>query len=326
MTQIFHLRIACTIALAFSLASCDFNHLTGNAVGPVAGAAIGAGGAAMFGASKPEIALLGLGGAGIGYYVTTLRFASGGVVQAGGQVYGIGDYATIEIPTDKLFDTNTAELLPEADPILRSAVVVLNRYPKNNIIVSGNTSGFGPVKFEQKLSEDRARAVANFLWSHGIGDFQGNSINMRKLNYVGYGNYFPIANHIRAQSIRQNSRIQITAYPTNAQLGIDKKQKTFNNIGSLQESSLSSGRATADMSDIFCGDRLPEAPSSRRNDFKDAFDESPGRARSVPQRPSLKGDYDATGCNIATSDCQTVMGGNEVKQGGFTGYKDEFSG
>jgi outer membrane protein OmpA-like peptidoglycan-associated protein len=235
------IRVAAVVILLFTLTGCTYNpfstnnELTGDPWSTAVGAGVGAGTAAVFQASKPVIVAAGLGGAALGYYVSTLRFASGGVIQNCGQVFKQGDYVMIEIPSDRLFDTNSADFLDDADAILNSAAAVLKRYPENHILISGNTSGFGSARFERRLSEDRARQVATYLWSQGINNFQGISNTMRKLTYVGYGNYFPIANNIRNNSIRQNSRIQITAYPTSVQLGLTNCRRIFNNVGSLGE-------------------------------------------------------------------------------------------
>lgn len=212
------------------------NDLTGNLGGAAVGAGVGSGLAWFAGASKGIIAAAGLGGAALGYYVTTLTFASAGLARGCGQVFTLGCFASVDIPSDSLFEPNTAEFLEDACPILDSAVAVMSRYPNNNIIVSGNTSGFASNRFERKLSEARARQVSAYLWMHGIGDFLNQSFEMRKLTYVGYGSYFPVANQIRNRAIRQNSHIQITAYPTDAQLYIDKRSRTFNNIGAMADS------------------------------------------------------------------------------------------
>lgn len=237
------------LTLLLPLGGCSFNpfttnnELTGSPAPTIAGGAIGAGTAALLGGSKYTIGLAGLGGATLGYYLSTLTFAAGGIAQAGGQVYTLGDYATIELPTDSIFEDNTADLLPTAGPALESAVEVLKRYPNNNILVSGNTSGFGTARWERTLSEKRAREVASYLWAHGVSafrspsEFDPSSPN-RTLSYVGYGNYFPISNNIRAASIRQNSRIQITAYPTKNQLKLCDNQKVFANIGGSEDKPL----------------------------------------------------------------------------------------
>lgn len=221
------------------LASCTFNpftrqnHLTGNPAAAAIGAGVGAGSMALLGAPKAVILLAGISGGALGYYVTTLRFDSGGIIQSGGQVYRIGHQVGIEIPTDSLFESNTDEFTENAEPILNSAVAVLARFPRNNILVSGNTSGFDRPKRERRLSEKRAERVAMYLWDNGINNFQGHSIRLRKLKYVGYGNYFPIATNLTAEGIRMNSRIQISSYPDGTDLHLDTCSRVFKNIGSL---------------------------------------------------------------------------------------------
>jgi len=198
----------------------DDNHLTGNVAGATGGAIVGAGLAALFMQTKPVIIAAGVGGASIGYYLSTLRSASAGILAANGEVYKVGEFVGIEVPTDNLFEPNTDEFLPNTRPVLESIVSVLQRYPRHNILISGNMSGFGFAKQELRLSESRARQVAAYLWMRGISNYikPENLYDVdegpaKKLIYVGFGNYFPIANNIHAESIRENSRIQITAYP-----------------------------------------------------------------------------------------------------------------
>lgn len=207
------------------------NRTTGSPTGAILGAGIGAGSVAMLTSSKPMMLLGGLGGGMLGYYVTTLRYDAGGVIQGGGQVYQVGNYVGIMIPTDNLFEENSADFLPQAGMILDSAAAVLKRFPNNNILVSGNTSGFSRARWERKLSEKRAQKVTGYLWKAGVDSFRERSNDTRKLNYVGYGNYFPIADHYTNKGIRQNSRIQITSYPSYADLQLTARQQAYNNIG-----------------------------------------------------------------------------------------------
>ncbi len=248
--------------------ACSFNpfttdnEMTGKPGPTIIGGAAGAGGAALLGGTKYTIGLAALGGAALGYYMSSLDFAAGGIRQAGGQVYTLGDYVTIEFPTDNIFDENSAELLPEAGPALQSTVEVLKRYPNNNILVSGSTSGFGTRRYELSLSERRAREVSAYMWAHGINAFKGGAefdpnSPTRALSYVGYGSYFPIANTIQADSIRQNSRIQITAYPSKGQLKLCKDQKVFANIGAVDSPPIKSNYPGY-TSNTFKSDALPD--------------------------------------------------------------------
>lgn len=245
MLKNIRLRIIGLLVLFSSLTACSYNpmnpnsthQLTGNVTGTAVGAVAGTATGMAFGLPNSLIATLGLSGGAIGYYATTERFAAGGILQSGGQVYSLGDYTTIDIPTDSLFEPNSCDFLPGYEPTLLSVVNVLNRSPANNVLISGNTSGFGSPQYERRLSEARARKIANYLWANGISSLSGdsNDHHMRKVRYVGYGDYFPIANHIRAESLRQNSRIQITSYPTRDQLYMSKKMEDFNNIGGMGE-------------------------------------------------------------------------------------------
>ncbi len=226
------------LLISIGLTACSYNplsstnHLTGDPVETAAGGVAGFGTAAAFGIkSHAALGAAAVGGASIGYYMSTLRYDAAGVYHAGGQVFSVGDYLTIEIPTNRIFDDNSADLTPMGNAALRSAAKVLNRLCCQSILVSGNSSGFGNTRRERILTEHRARVVAGFLWAQGVNNFKKISNDTRKLTYVGYGNYFPIANNIKAAGIAANSRIQITAYPTKDQLLMDEKKRTFGNIG-----------------------------------------------------------------------------------------------
>ena len=232
--------IATGLFYLFLLSGCNTNHPTGSATSTLVGAGVGAGGIGLLGGSKTMMVLGGLGGGAIGYYVSTLRYDSGGVMLGGGQVYKLGDFVGINIPSDNLFEPNSAEFLPQAESILDSVATILQRYPDNNILISGNTSGFGQAKWERKLSERRAQKVSAYLWNAGINNFKEPSNNTRKLNYVGYGDYLPVANHYTNTSIRQNSHIQITSYPSTCDLNLSKSDQAMQNIGSFKDEGASS--------------------------------------------------------------------------------------
>lgn len=324
----------------FSLTACSYNPfapssptntLTGDATGTAVGAAAGTTTGLLFGLPNSAIAMLGIGGGAAGYYATSERFAEGGIIQGGGQVFSVGDYTTIEIPTDTLFESNSSEFQPGYEPTLLSVIDVLNRRPDNNILVSGNTSGFGSAKYERRLSEDRARQISGFLWAHGINSFRSipTDPKIRRLRYVGYGNYFPIANNIKPDSLRQNSRIQITSYPPRDQLEMDKKLTAFNNIGGMNDP-MPQPNHTANINNEFTGDVLPERAIAS-NDIQDAFKETsrpavisanqPRSSDYFHERSNIKGDDVAWGnYNIVASSAQTTTGGSVAKQGG---YKDE---
>lgn len=221
------------------------NEFTGTATGTAVGAGTGAVAAAFASASKAEILMAGIAGGAVGYYVTSLPFIAGGITHSGGKVYTLGDFVTIEIPSDQIFEVNSSEFLSQAPAVLDSVVSVLDRYPNNNIMVSGNTNGFYTSKLERKLSEDRARQIAAYLWAHGISNFsdkhsniasmKGDQLYLRKLTYVGYGSHFPISSNLTVTGRRENDRIQITAFPRKDKLTMNKCGRVFSNIGSVED-------------------------------------------------------------------------------------------
>lgn len=252
------LRTAILTLGILAVSACTYNplisnnHTTGSAAGVAVGAAAGAGSIALLGGTRPMIFLGGITGGAIGYYVTSLRYDASGIMQAGGNVYVLGDYIGIYIPSDRLFESNTAIFLPQAPPILDSASAVLQRKPDNNILISGNTSGFYRTRWEKKISEDRARAVAAYLWSSGIQQFKPDSNEMRKLNYVGYGNYYPIASDLTNNGIRMNSRIQITSFPCLDDLRDNGRKIDMNNIASLNQETPSNQKNRCGRGDGSC--------------------------------------------------------------------------
>lgn len=234
-------RTLITSCCAIALAACSFNpftntnHTTGSPGGTAIGAGIGAGGVWILGGSKTMMLLGGIAGGAVGYYVTSLRYDAAGIIDAGGDVYVLGDYMGIYIPTDKVFDVNTADLLPGAGRILDSLVAVLQRKPNNNILISGNTSGFLSERRELRLSKKRAKVVAAYLWSSGIEQFKDKSSETRRLNYTGYGDYFPIASKLTNKGVRMNSRLQITSYPSYSDLHGRGTRFDPNNVASLKD-------------------------------------------------------------------------------------------
>lgn len=232
--------LVCSLCF-LAVAACSFNpfttsnHTTGSAGAAAVGAGVGAGGVWLLGGSKTLMLAGGLAGGAVGYYITTLRYEAGGIISAGGNVYVLGEYIGIYLPTDKVFDVNTAELLPGASNILDSVVTVLQRNPNNNIMISGNTSGFGSPRREMQLSRKRARVVAAYLWSTGITQFKDKSNETRRLTYTGYGDFFPIASDLTNKGIRTNSRIQITSYPSKEELHDNGHKINPNNIASMND-------------------------------------------------------------------------------------------
>jgi outer membrane protein OmpA-like peptidoglycan-associated protein len=82
------------------------------------------------------------------------------------------------------FSVGKADLPEEAKFALYDLAKILEKYSSVNLKVEGHTSDEGNVNFNQKLSENRAKSVIDFLISRGISD--------TRLTFEGKGSSTPI--------------------------------------------------------------------------------------------------------------------------------------
>ena len=85
------------------------------------------------------------------------------------------------------FDFDKSTLRPDAIAILDEAVSILQRYPALRVEVAGHTDLCGTDAYNQSLSERRARAVYDYLTSHGVDASRLAGPN-------GYGESRPLEN------------------------------------------------------------------------------------------------------------------------------------
>ncbi len=100
-----------------------------------------------------------------------------------------------------LFDFNKATIKSESYRGLDEAAQILKDNPKIMVEIQGHTDNIGSDAYNQKLSERRAQAVANyFIAQHGI--------EMRRLRAVGYGETKPIASNDTEEGRALNRRVE----------------------------------------------------------------------------------------------------------------------
>jgi len=66
------------------------------------------------------------------------------------------------------FASGSARLTPQAQNTLNSVASVLNQYPESAVTVTGHADDIGTDRANQRLSEQRARSVADYLISNGV--------------------------------------------------------------------------------------------------------------------------------------------------------------
>ena len=99
-----------------------------------------------------------------------------------------------------LFGTASARIDPESYPRLDRVVEYMTHRPSTRIRVAGHTDNVGNPRRNQQLPEARARAVRDYLVSHGIDG--------SRIEAVSYGDQQPVASNDTEEGQRQNRRIE----------------------------------------------------------------------------------------------------------------------
>jgi outer membrane protein OmpA-like peptidoglycan-associated protein len=103
--------------------------------------------------------------------------------------------------SDVLFDTGKYSLKPGAREKLAKVAGILLAYPGLNVDVGGYTDNVGADEMNQKLSENRAGSVRDYLVQQGVAT---NSVSAR-----GFGNSLPVASNDNSAGRQQNRRVEL---------------------------------------------------------------------------------------------------------------------
>lgn len=107
------------------------------------------------------------------------------------------------IASDVLFEFNKAQLAEQGEATLQQlAKEILSQITYiQNIVVIGHTDDIGSDAYNQRLSEQRADSVADFLVQQGLAE--------SKLRRRGEGEAIPIASNATKEGRAQNRRVEI---------------------------------------------------------------------------------------------------------------------
>jgi len=100
------------------------------------------------------------------------------------------------------FDVDKFDLKPESQGELNKLVLFLNANPEMKIEIGGHTDSDGDKKHNQLLSENRAKAVYNYLIKYGI--------DAARLTYKGYGDTKPLVPNTSPENKKKNRRTEFT--------------------------------------------------------------------------------------------------------------------
>lgn len=103
--------------------------------------------------------------------------------------------------SDVLFDTGKYSLKPGAREKLAKVAGILLAYPGLNIAVGGYTDNVGGNEMNQRLSENRAGSVRDYLVQQGVAT--------NALTSQGFGNSLPVASNDNSAGRQQNRRVEL---------------------------------------------------------------------------------------------------------------------
>lgn len=172
----------------------------GAAAGALAGAVIGkAAGNSTTGAIVGA-AVGGASGAAIGNYMDRQSRELEEDLE-GAKVERVGEGIKITFDSGILFDVNSYQLKDTSKENISELSEILQKYEDTNIMFSGYTDNTGSEEYNQKLSEDRAKAVAEYAAFVGV--------DAERMTIIGYGESDPIADNSTAMGRTQNRRVEV---------------------------------------------------------------------------------------------------------------------
>ncbi len=206
-----------TLATAALLSACVTDPYTGEERASKA-ATYGAGAAAVCGligaadsGKHARNAALGCGiiGAGVGAYMDAQEAKLRQELQGTGvSVAREGDNIRLIMPGNITFETDSYYLRSDFYPVLNSVGQVLSKYADTTLRVSGHTDNTGSHKYNQTLSEKRARSVADYLATREVAQ--------QRMLVEGRAFDDPIADNGTASGREQNRRVELYILPQRA--------------------------------------------------------------------------------------------------------------
>lgn len=179
--------------------------------GAAAGAILGAGAGMLAGGDDRRNAAIGaavgaVAGGAVGAYMDrqeeALRQQTAGT---GIEVQRQGDQIALTMPSGITFQQGRADIQPNFHAALNNVAATLNEYPSTAVDIFGHASSEGDLGFNQRLSQQRADSVRNYLLNQGV-----QSVRM---NARGLGIDYPVASNDTEAGRVQNRRVEIILTP-----------------------------------------------------------------------------------------------------------------
>jgi OOP family OmpA-OmpF porin len=121
------------------------------------------------------------------------------------RVFREGDNIILRL-TGLSFDSGKAQIKPESFDLLGKVEKAIDVFPRSELIIEGHTDSFGGDDFNQKLSQERAESVQQYM-------INAMRIPTYRLIATGYGETRPVASNETESGRKRNRRIDIVIRP-----------------------------------------------------------------------------------------------------------------
>ena len=112
----------------------------------------------------------------------------------------------IIIPDHILFDFDSSVVKPMFSLVLEEVAKILQQKPNKSLVIEGHTDSFGGDDSNQKLSQERAESVQQYM-------INAMRIPTYRLIATGYGETRPVASNETQSGRERNRRIDIVIRP-----------------------------------------------------------------------------------------------------------------
>jgi len=181
----------------------------GAGIGAIAGAVLGAAASSKKDRGRGAVtgAVLGAAvGGGVGHYMDKQeKELRDKLKDSGVQVSRQGDNLNLIMPGNITFAVGKSDIRSDFYSVLNSVSQALKEYDQTTVRVSGYTDSTGPLSLNQRLSEDRAASVRNYLLAQGVAT--------NRIDSAGYGPANPIASNGSDEGRQANRRVEIKLIP-----------------------------------------------------------------------------------------------------------------
>ncbi|WMN58974.1 OmpA family protein [Pseudoalteromonas xiamenensis] len=197
-----------SLATVIALSGCQMTNTgQGAAIGAATGAVLGK----ATGNHKDKRIFIGaaigaIAGAAIGDYMDKQEAEFRRELEGTGvDVVREGNNMTLVMPSNITFASNQASISPEFYNTLNGVAKVMNKYDKTWLTIIGHTDSTGASDYNQRLSEQRAMSVRNYLVA--------NQVAAVRLQTQGMGELQPVASNQTEQGKAMNRRVEIQIIP-----------------------------------------------------------------------------------------------------------------